>query len=89
MLHNGGNRTLQVKPEYKRSSRQQSAIHYFFPFLFTFHTEAPLIMKSIVAAIAALAFTVVSAQGQAGIVSVTSPTSGTVFTAGEDARISW
>lgn len=46
-------------------------------------------MKSIVAAIAALAFAVVSAQDQVGIVSVTSPTSGTVFTAGEDARISW
>ncbi|KAI9314912.1 Ser-Thr-rich glycosyl-phosphatidyl-inositol-anchored membrane family-domain-containing protein [Dichotomocladium elegans] len=45
-------------------------------------------MKSIVAALAAFAFAAVSAQ-QTGIVSVTSPVKGTVFTAGEDAVISW
>lgn len=88
MLHNGGSGALRVKPEYKEILKATECHSLLFPFLFTFYTEA-LIMKSIVAAIAALAFTVVSAQGQAGIVSVTSPTSGTVFTAGEDARISW
>lgn len=43
-------------------------------------------MKSIFAAIAALAVTVVSAQN---IVSITSPLTGTVYTAGQPAIITW
>ncbi|KAI9489754.1 Ser-Thr-rich glycosyl-phosphatidyl-inositol-anchored membrane family-domain-containing protein [Zychaea mexicana] len=45
-------------------------------------------MKSIVAAIAALAVASVSAQ-QANIVSITSPLEGTTYTAGQEATISW
>lgn len=45
-------------------------------------------MKSIVAAIAALAVTAVSAQ-QTGIISVTAPLQGAVYTAGKDAVITW
>ena len=44
-------------------------------------------MKSIVAALAALAVATVSAQQ--GIVSVTAPLSGTVYHAGQDAIITW
>lgn len=84
-----------MKPEFKRDPHKEHCHSLLFPFLCALGIASshpptyPLIMKSIVAAIAALAFTVVSAQGQVGIVSVTSPTSGTVFKAGEDARISW
>lgn len=45
-------------------------------------------MKSIVAAIAALAVSTISAQST-GILSVTSPIQGTVYTAGKDALITW
>ncbi|CEP09693.1 hypothetical protein [Parasitella parasitica] len=44
-------------------------------------------MKSIVAAITAIAVTIVSAQSN--IVSVTSPLAGTVYTAGQPAVITW
>ncbi|KAG1606677.1 hypothetical protein G6F46_012842 [Rhizopus delemar] len=44
-------------------------------------------MKSIFAAIVAVAITTVSAQ--TNIVSITSPLTGTVYTAGQDAIISW
>lgn len=44
-------------------------------------------MKSVFIAIAALAATVVSAQNN--IVSITSPLMNTVYTAGQDAIISW
>lgn len=44
-------------------------------------------MKSIFAAIAVLAATVVSAQSN--IVSITSPLIGTVYTAGQPAIITW
>ncbi|CDH48758.1 hypothetical protein RO3G_02456 [Lichtheimia corymbifera JMRC:FSU:9682] len=45
-------------------------------------------MKSIVAAIAALAVSTISAQST-GILSVTSPIEGTTYTAGKDALITW
>ncbi|KAI8874691.1 hypothetical protein K501DRAFT_204214 [Backusella circina FSU 941] len=44
-------------------------------------------MKSIFAAIAALAITAVSAQGATA--SISSPLTGTVYTAGSDATIAW
>ncbi|KAL1928079.1 hypothetical protein VTP01DRAFT_2995 [Rhizomucor pusillus] len=46
-------------------------------------------MKSIVAAIAALAVASVSAQNSTNILSVTAPLTGTVYTAGQDAIITW
>ncbi|KAI9243524.1 hypothetical protein BY458DRAFT_530585 [Sporodiniella umbellata] len=46
-------------------------------------------MKSVFAAILALAAATVSAQGNTNIVSITSPLTGTVYTAGKTAIISW
>lgn len=46
-------------------------------------------MKSIIAAFAALAVSIVSAQSNTNIVSITAPLEGTVYTAGKPAIISW
>lgn len=63
-----------------------------FPFLFFFLTIIYINpftkkMKSVFATIFAITATIVSAQ--VNIVSITSPLTGTIYTAGESAKISW
>jgi hypothetical protein len=69
----------------------QETFFFFFLFILYHHHITPIYiyiqkMKSIFAAVAAFV-AVVSAQ--ANVVSITSPLSGTVYTAGQPAIITW
>lgn len=77
-IRNGINKMLHGTP---------CPISFLFLLPYKYYIYRPsLNMKSIFAAIAVLAATVVSAQN---IVSITSPLTGTVYTAGQPAVITW